>query len=297
MNSQASPDEPDWSLLRAFLAVAQAGSLSRAAVALGTSQPTLSRQVAALEAQLGQPVFERSSRGVRLTEAGQALRVPAEHMREQAREFARIAAGRATTMAGTVRLTASETMCAYVLPPVLRGLREAHPEIQIELVASNVVENLIERDADIALRMVRPAQSALVARRLADQPLAVYAHRDYVARHGRPTAATLAEHSWIGLDRSDQLIRGFADAGFRVPREFFAFRCDSLIVGWQAVLAGVGIGIGMQRVAALSRELVEVVPEVRVPPLPLWITAHRELRGTPRIRAVFDALAKAFARR
>lgn len=287
-------DEPDWALLRAFLAVAQAGSLSRAARAIGTSQPTLSRQVAALERHLGQSLFERTTRGVRLTEAGEALRGPADRMREQAREFTRVAAGRATAMAGTVRLTASETMCAYVLPPMLRALRESHPEIQIELIASNAIENLLERDADIALRMARPAQGGLVARRLADEPLGLFAHRDYLERHGKPTPATMAAHAWIGLDRSDQLIRGFADAGFQVSREFFALRCDNLIIGWQALLAGLGIGVGMRRVAAQSPELVAVLRQVRVPPLPLWLVAHRELRGTPRIRAVFDALAAAF---
>ena len=296
IKTRAPITEPDWALLRCFLEVANSGSLSRAAAMLGSSQPTLSRQIAQLEAQLGQSLFERTTRGLRLTDAGAALRAPAERMREQAQQFAMVAAGRTQTLAGTVRITASEIVSAYVLPDLLRGLRETHPEIQIELVASNTLENLLEREADIALRMLRPTQTALVARRLADQPLGFYAHRDYVQAHGKPNATNLLQHQWVGLDRSDQMLRGFHAAGFKVSRELFGFRCDNQIVGWQAVRAGLGIGVGLKRVAVLAPELVRVLPTVPLAPLPLWITAHRELRGTPRLKIVFDALAAALAR-
>jgi DNA-binding transcriptional LysR family regulator len=287
--------EPDWALLRAFLEVAHCGSLSRAAIVLGSSQPTLSRQIAQLEAHLGSALFERTTRGVRLTEAGTALRVPAERMREQAQQFALVAAGREQALAGTVRITASEVMSAFVLPPLLRTLRIAHPEIQIELVASNTVENLLERDADIALRMVRPSQSALVARRLADQPLGLYMHRDLLQSHGKPSTANMQQMPWVGYDRSDQLLRGFRDAGFPARKELFGFRCDNHLVAWQAVVVGMGIGVVTQRVAALFPQVVRVLPKVAIEPLPLWLTAHRELRGTPRLKLVFDVLALALA--
>jgi DNA-binding transcriptional LysR family regulator len=292
----AMRSEPDWTLLRAFLEVANSGSLSRAAVVLGRSQPTLSRQMGQLEAHLGHALFERTSRGVRLTKAGVALCAPVERMREQAQQFAFVAAGRSLTLAGTVRVTASEVVSAFVLPPFLRELREAHPEIQIELVASNTLENLLERDADIALRMLQPRQTALVARRLADQPLGLYAHRDYLRAHGKPTVANMRQHHWVGYDRSDQMLRGFRAAGHPVGKALFGFRCDNQIVAWQAVLAGMGIGASLQRVAALSPQLLRVLPGVPIPPLPMWITAHRELRGTPRLKIVFDALAQALAR-
>ena len=287
--------EPDWTLLRAFLDVADRGSFSRAAAALGCSQPTLSRQIAALEAELGHALFERTTRGVRLTDAGTALREPVQRMREHALQFGLVAAGRSQTLAGSVRVTASEVFSAYVLPNLLRGLRERHPEIQIELVASNTLENLLEREADIALRMQRPRQSALVARRLLDQPLGLFAHRDYLQQHGKPSVANLAQHQWVGFDRSDQLLRGFRAAGFAVEKELFAFRCDNQIVAWQAVLAGLGIGVAPLRVAAQSPQVVRVLPKVPIAPLPLWITAHRELRGTPRLKLVFDALAAALS--
>lgn len=293
MNDKQALAEPDWSLLRAFLVVAESGSLSRAAGALGSSQPTLSRQMSELERQVGHALFERTQRGVRLTEAGQALRLPAQRMREHAREWSLVAAGRATTLAGTVRITASEVVSAFLLPAVLRDLREAHPEIQIELVPSNTLENLLEHEADIALRMVRPTQTALVARKAADLALHLYAHRSYLKLHGQPTPADLNAHRWVGFDRSDQMIRGFRAAGYTVTRAFFGFRCDDQIVAWQAVRAGVGIGVGLERVAQQSPELVRVLPEFRIPPLPMWITAHRELRGTPRLKLVFDALVSA----
>ena len=295
MNIKSLPAEPDWALLRVFLAVAHCGSLSRAAQQIGSSQPTLSRQMALLEAQVGGALFERTRRGLRLTAAGDALRVPVERMQDHVREWSLAAAGRSMSLQGTVRLTASEIVSAYLLPEVLRTLRQSHPEIQIELVASNTLENLLEREADIALRVMRPTQTGLVARKLADLPLGFYARRDYIEARGKPSRATMHRHDWVGYDRSDQMLRGFRAAGHEVTREFFAFRCDNQIVAWQAVLAGLGIGVGPRRLAELASELVPVLRDVKLPSLPLWLTAHRELRGTPRLKAVFDTLASALA--
>ena len=291
----SSPTEPDWGLLRVFLWVAEAGSLSAAAQRLGSSQPTLSRQIGQLEEQVGCALFERTQRGMRLTEAGRALHPLARRMQEQASEWSLTAGRRSTALSGTVRLTASEMVSAYLLPPVLLDLRQAHPGIQIELVASDSVENLLEREADLALRMVRPVHAALVVRHVADLPLQVYAHRDYLAAQGMPTMDTLLQHRWIGYDRSELMLRGFRAGGFEVTREFFDFRCDNQIVAWQAVRAGLGLGIGLEAVGRACPELVRVLPELPIPPLPLWLTAHRELRAQPRLRVVFDALAAALA--
>lgn len=284
----------DWSLLQTFLVLAETGSLSRAAPLLASTQPTLSRQLALLETQVGQSLFERSPRGLRLTAAGEALLPAARRMREGAQDLTLALAGRAQGLAGTVRLTASEIVSTYLLPELLRALRETHPEIQIELVASNAVEDLRERSADIAVRMVRPAEPTLVARKLADWPLGFYAHRGYLDAHGLPTPATMAAHCWLGYDRSDQLLRGFRAAGFPIERDFFLLRCDSQVVVWEAVRAGLGIGIGMTQLAARDADLVQVLPELAIPPLPVWLTAHRELRDTPRLRVVFDHLAAAW---
>jgi len=285
----------DWNLVRSFLAVAETGSLTGAAEQLASSQPTLSRQVASFEAAAGAALFERTARGLRLTGAGEALLEPARQIQAAFNALTLAAAGRDEQTQGSVRITASEMMSAYVLPDILVRLRALHPQIQIDLVASNRVDNLLEREADIALRMVEPDQGALIARRIGAFPLAFYARRDYLARRGRPSLHGPAGHDWIGYDRSPVLIHGFRGAGFDITREFFAFRTDNHIVGWNAVLSGLGIGIAMRCVGDLSPEVERVLPELPLPELPIWLTAHRELRDTPRIRIVFDFLAEALS--
>ena len=294
------PRRLDWNLLRAFVLVADLGSLSRAADVLGASQPTLSRQVAALESEVGAALFERVARGLRLTEAGAALLEPARRMMAAAQALSLAAGGQSKTLAGTVRLTASEVVSAFVLPAILARLAEAHPGIEVELVATNRVDNLLEREADIAIRMVQPEQSALITRKLADWPLGFYARSDYLARMaqkmGGPVRADrLGDYRWIGFDQSDQMIEGFRMMGQPVDRHFFAFRCDNQIVDLQAVRAGLGIGVVMHHLAAGFLELEPVLPELPLPVLPIWLTAHRELRSVPRIRLVFDFLAEALA--
>ena len=287
----------DWSLVQVFLVLYETGSLGRAASVLGSSQPTLSRRLADLEQSLGQALFERTVRGLVPTSAARALRVPAERMREEAERLSRAADSHARTIAGTVRLTASQAVSVHVLPPILRALRDAQPQIQIELVASDTEEDLLARDADIAVRMFRPRQASLTVKRLADMPLGLYAHRDYLARRGMPRADALAAHDWIGQDRADDLLRGFAAAGHPVSREFFAFRCDNTLVTWAGIASGLGIGVALQAAAERTPGLVRVLPELPVPALPTWLAVHRELRGTPRLRVVFAALSRALGGR
>ena len=292
MNKQTGFVAPQWDLVQSFLAVMDAGSLSAAARALGTSQPTLSRQMAALAASVGAELFVRSTRGLRLTDAGLALVEPARRMQAAAQDLSLAAAGQNQQIAGTVRLTASEMTSAYLLPPLLARLRHDYPHIQIELVASNREENILERKADIALRHVRPKQGGLIARRVANLPMQAYAHRDYLAaRGGRATPDRLQDYDWIGLDRSDLLLRGFRKAGMPVEREFFGFRCDNQIVCWQAALAGMGIYFAAERVAHDWPFMEAALPDGLVKPMPLWLVTHQELRQSARIRQIFDTLA------
>jgi DNA-binding transcriptional LysR family regulator len=280
-----------WHLLQIFLIVSEQGSLGRAAAVLGSSQPTLSRRLAELESALGQALFERSPRGLAPTPAGRALLEPAREMGAQLARV-RVAMDRhARTLAGTVRLTASRMMSHYVVLPALRALREQHPEIQIELVPDDGVADLLQREADIAVRMFRPRESGLIARRLADVPLGLYAHHDYLARHGPVTRANMAAHRWIGMDRSDEMLRGFAQAGSPVTREFFGLRTDDSVLGWQAVCDGLGVGVGLQQVAARTPGVTRVLADTALPAMQSWLVVHRELRGTARLRTVFDALA------
>ncbi|MBI5254998.1 MAG: LysR family transcriptional regulator [Burkholderiales bacterium] len=292
MAAAFDPNTIDWNLLRAFVTVIEHGSLTRAAQRLGASQPTLSRQIAALEAQIGAPLFERAARRLKPTPQALALAEPAARMLAAAQAMAHGAASASHQLAGTVRLTASEVVSAHVLPPILARLASQHPEIQIELVASNRLDNLLEREADIAVRMLRPAQGTLITRHLADWPLGFFAHRRLLARRTKPTRDNLLQQRWIGFDQQMQLIEGFRAAGFEVDRSLFGFRCDNQIVDYEALRAGLGIGIAMLPLAAREPQLVRVLPEIELPVLPVWLTAHRELRASRRLRLVFDALAE-----
>lgn len=295
MSAAFDPARIDWNLLRAFVAVVEQGSLTRAAQHLGTSQPTLSRQIAALEAAAGVPLFERTARRLVPSAQARAMADPAARMLAAAQACAQAAAAPAEQLAGTVRLTASEVVSAHVLPPMLVRLAQAHPEIQVELVASDALGNLLEREADIAVRMVQPTQGAVITRHLADWPLAFYAHRNLLAQAGgRITMAQLPQVRKLGFDQSTLMIEGFRRAGHAVDRRFFEFRCDSQLVLFEALRAGVGVGVAITHLADQQPQLQRVLHELAaplLPVLPVWLTAHRELRHNRRLRTVFDFLA------
>ena len=296
MAAAFDPATIDWNLLRALGAVLAHGSLTQAAARLGTSQPTLSRQIAALELALGAPLFERGARRLIPSAAALALAEPAARMlaAAQACALAADAAGAAADdLAGTVRLTASEVVSCEVLPGLLAELAQRHPQIQIELVPGDRLSNLLEREADIAVRMLRPTQGTLITRHIADWPLGFYARPELLAAHGgAPTLDTLQRHRWVGFDQSALLIDGFGAAGFSVDRRFFAFRSDHQLLNLAAVRAGLGIGLLMVPLARRLPELVPVLPGLALPVLPVWLTAHRELRASRRLKTVFDFLAQ-----
>jgi len=284
----------DWALVRSFLAVLDAGSLMGAARKLQAQQPTLSRHVAELEAQLGAPLFERTGRGVTPTAAALAIADAARQMESGADSLARALAVQSEATTGTVRITTSQVAANYLLPPVLAALQAEEPGIAIELVASNQISNLLRREADIAVRMVRPAQATLVARKLADLPIVACAHASYLQRAGKPSQPTdLLRHRLIGYDRDDLLLRGFAALGFAVTRESFALRTDDQVAYGRLVAAGAGIGF----VAAYNIRhwsgVVPLLPMLRIPPLPCWLAVRREIRGSRLVRRVYDYLAEA----
>jgi DNA-binding transcriptional LysR family regulator len=284
----------DWSLIRSFIAALDHGSLLAAARAIGSTQPTIGRHIAELERQLGTVLFERTGRGLLPTAMALRLAESARTMEEGALQVARSVSGAQAGVSGSVRITASQPVACFVMPTVLAQMRLALPDVQVELIASNEVSNLLRREADIALRMVQPDQSTLVTKRVAKVTLGVYAHRDYLRRRGTPREVQdLLEHELVGSDRDETLLRGFAAFGYPVPREAFAFRTDDLIAYREAVRAGLGVGFLADYLARMDTQLVPLLPTLKIPPLPVWLTVHREIRTSQRIRAVFDFLAAA----
>jgi len=284
----------DWALVKSFLAVLDAGSLMGAARQLQAQQPTLSRHVAELEVQLGTPLFERTGRGVVPTSAALAIADAARQMEDGAEQLGRTLARSRDATTGTVRISTSEVAAAWLLPPVLAELQRSEPGIQIELVASNALSNLLRREADIAVRMVRPVQASLLARKLGEVPIVAAAHERYLARAGTPRQpAELLQHTLIGYDRDDTLLRGFAAIGFPVTRAQFALRTDDHVSYGRLVAAGAGIGFVAAYSAAGWPGVVPVLPMLKIAPLPCWLAVHREIRGNRVVRRVFDYLAQA----
>ena len=287
----------DWALVRSFLAVLDAGSLMGAARQHGAQQPTLSRHVAELEAQLGAPLFERTGRGVTPTAMALAIADAARQMESGADELARRLVGQRDVASGSVRITTSQVAATYLLPPVLAALQQAEPGIQVELVASNPLSNLLRREADIAVRMVRPAQGSLVARKLADIPIGAAAHASYLARAGTPRRPQdLLQHRLIGYDRDDTIERGFAKLGLALPRQAFALRTDDQVAYGRLIAAGAGIGFVATYNIAHWPGVQRLLPMLQIPPLPCWLAVHREIRGSKVVRRVFDFLAEAIPR-
>ena len=284
----------DWHLIRAFLAALDAGSLLGAAKKLQTTQPTVGRQVAQLEAQMGVVLFERTGRGLQPTATALSLADAARSMESGALQLARQLQAKQTQVQGTVRITASQPVAYQLLPPILASMRDVLPEIQIELISSNQVSNLLRREADIAVRMVQPDQGTLIAKKLGSVSVGVYAHKSYLARFGTPQAPDdLLNHTLIGYDNDDVMIRGFANYGQSLGKEAFAIRSDDLIVQWQTLCAACGIGFVADYMGRSQTDLVKILPMLKIPPLPMWLAVHREIRSNQRIRAVFDNLAKA----
>lgn len=287
---------PDWSLINAFLAVAETGSLSAAARTLGTSQPTLGRQVKALEAQLGADLFHRRAKGVEPTETGAALIEHARVMRDAANRIALAAAGRAARLEGTVRITASVAIALHHLPSIVAGIREAEPAIQIEVVPSDTSSNLLFREADIAVRMYRPRQLDLVTSHLGEMEIGLFGATSYLDRRGRPTRrADLLRHDFVGYDTNPAILDGFREAGTAVSRDWFATRCDDNAVYWELVRAGCGLGFAQACIGRACPDVEEIHTDFALPALPVWLTTHEAMRHTPRIRRVWDLLAEGLA--
>lgn len=287
--------DPDWALYRTLLAVLDEGSLSAAARSLGLTQPTVARHVDALEAALGGDLFVRSQRGLDPTDLAHALRPQAQIMATTAAALVRTASGTLGAVAGTVRISASDVVGVKHLPPILTCLKREHPGLVIELTLSDQLDDLLAREADIAVRMTQPTQTALLAKRLPSVEIGFHAHRDYLDRRGTPVdMMDLARHDLIGYDMETPALRAMAERFAPLDRRGFALRADSNLAQLAAIRAGFGIGLCQTRIALREPVLVRVLPEIALP-LPLWIVMHEDLKTSARFRAVFDALAAGLA--
>ena len=288
-------NEPGWELYRSFLAVVREGSLSAAARALGMTQPSLGRHIRQLEAALGVALFTRSPQGLLPTELGSELIAHAQAMSAASAALRRAASGSNHDVRGVVRVTCSEVIGAEVLPPMLAEFRRQHPGIVIELSLSNQTEDLLRKDADIAVRMLRPTQGALVAKHIGRIPLGLHAHRQYLKAHGRPQRiGDLAQHALIGYDRETPALRAIA-ARLPFGREDFSLRSDSDLAQLAAIRAGYGIGICQCAIARRDRNLVHLLPEAFAFELDSWLVMHEDLKASRRTRLLFTHLAQALA--
>jgi DNA-binding transcriptional LysR family regulator len=284
--------QPDWDSYRSFLAVIEEGSLSGAARRLGLTQPTLGRHIESIEAALGQSLFVRSQRGLAATPAAETLRPYAEALQANAEALVRAASRRPDTVEGLVRITASEVIAAEVLPYILKDAFDRHPQLRFEVEGSDRTVDLLHRAADVAVRMADPVQQSLVATRVGEVELGLYASPDYVARRGRVERLEDAgRHVLIGFARETPYLRGLIAGLPLPPAETFGFRTDGSLVGLAGVRAG--LGVGFCQVGVARREgWIRMLPEALSVRLPTWVVMHEDLRASPACRAAFDLLAE-----
>ena len=285
----------DWNRARAFLVTAEEGSLSAAARALGMAQPTLGRQVAALEEELGVALFERVGRGLTLTTSGVGLLDHVRKMGESANLFSLAASGQSQTIEGSICITASEVISAFLLPPVLERLRRLHPGVEIKIVATNAIRDLRRREADIAIRSGRPTDPNLIATRLRDTPAHLYATPGYLKRIGNPkSVADFARADFIGFGDDDRFMTGLNAMGFALGPKNFPLRTENHMVLWELVKNGLGVGAIIDEIGDAEPLVTRALPAMPAIPVPAWLVAHREVHTSLRVRMVFDMLLEHF---
>jgi len=287
----------DWNRARAFLVTAEEGSLSAAARALGVAQPTLGRQVAALEAELDLILFDRVGRGLRLTQSGLGLLDHVRAMADAAIHVSLTATGQSQNLNGLVRIATSAVYAAFQLPPIIKKLREDQPGIELEIVTANTASDLLRREADIAIRNFRPTEPDLIARKIKDVPARFYASPQYLRRLGNPTTPVeFSQAEFINIDRSDTMMDMMNGLGFALSAKNFPILSENYLVMWEMVKQGIGIGVLDGRIGDAEPRVVRALPDLDPLLFPIWLVAHREVNASPRIRLVFDLLARELAK-
>ncbi|GDY37941.1 LysR family transcriptional regulator [Acidovorax sp. NB1] len=283
----------DWNQLKAFLETAETGSLSAAARKLGLTQPTLSRQVAAIEQHMGVTLFERVGKAMVLTPTGLDLLEHARAMGTAAEALGLAATGRSEAVGGVVSVSATDAVAAYLLPPIMQRLRDQEPGIAVEVVSSNALSDLLRREADIAIRHVKPEQPELIARLVREAQANFYASENWVATYGHPRSAEEAAHlPFVGSDRNGRYLEYLRQYGLNLSEDNFSCYSDHTVAHWALVRQGMGIGAMMKEIARKTPGMVRVLDDLPPVRFPIWLVSHRELRTSRRIRVVFEALAE-----
>lgn len=282
--------DPDWSLYRIFLAVVREGSLTGAGRALGISQPTVGRHIKALEQSLGYPLFARVPDGLVPSDAALGLVPFVRALSDAAGSLTRAASSPHGLLAGAVRISASEVVAAEILPILLRDIRIRWPKLEIEISVSNREADVLRGAADLAIRMTRPKQAGLFAKRCGVSELGLYGHPDYFAGRSQPTdRPELLEHCLIGFDEPRPYTRILAIAGDAIERSSLSLRSDSDMAQLSAIRAGLGIGACH---VVLADGLTRVMPSAFSPKVEVWLVMHEDLKSSARLKTLFDALSE-----
>lgn len=288
----------DWNQARAFLATAEEGSLSAAARALGVTQPTLSRQVSALEDKLGITLFERGPRTMNLTAAGMEVLEHVRAMHQAATRMSLSASGQSQTIAGMVRIASTDTTLCFHLPPILQELRRLAPDIEVEIRTSNQLKDLINREADIAIRHARPTEPELIAKKIRSSSVQLYASPTYLDRVGRPkTLSDLQKLDFIGFEKRDMMIPYLKEAGLPLTSANFRLTVDSGPAALALARQGLGVGVLIADDAEVFSDLERIWPDFGPVEVPIWLVTHRELHTSKRIRLVYDLLSEMLGKR
>ncbi len=289
-------DKVDWNQLRAFLETAETGSLSAAARKLDLTQPTLSRQVAAIEQRLGVTLFERAGKSMVLTATGLDLLEHVRTMGSAADALGMAATGRSQAVEGVVSVSASDMVATYLLPRLVRQIRQEVPGIAIEVIATNAISDLQRREADIAIRHVNPDRPELIARLIRQASASFYASQDWVGTHGHPrNAQDAASLPFVGSDRAGRYLAYLHQHGLSLSEASFSCYADHSVAHWGLVCQGLGIGAMMDEIARETPGVVHVLDDVPAVQFPIWLVTHTELHTSRKIRVVFDFLAEGLA--
>ncbi|MGB0944024.1 MAG: LysR family transcriptional regulator [Marinomonas sp.] len=285
----------DWNHARAFMIVADEGSLSAAGRVMGVSQPTLGRQISLFEAKLNLVLFERVGRGLELTQAGLRLYEHVKQMSHAADQFSLVALGQSNDLQGTVGLSLSQLDAFFKFPELWPKFQEIAPKIRIDLDVNNQISDLKRRQSDIAIRYKRPEEADLIIKKLGEERVFLYGYKDYVESFEDKQPHEINNLRILGFDQTEQLKDYFASCGMTIKEEQIVFLTHNQLVQWQLLKQGNALALLPDHIAARDPNLVPAFSSLCKPmSFDIWLVCHGELHTNPRVRLVFDFLVDHF---